>query len=411
MCRGAFTRALPLAGAVLALSVATLAATMAEAKERIKIGVLTDMAGFTSDYTGRGSVVAARMAIDDFLKTNDGFDIELVAADHQLKADTASSIAREWFDREGVDVVVDVPGSAIVLALSHLVRDKNKVLLSTSSSSTRITGADCSPNTLNWTYSTWALANGTGNAIVRQGGDTWFFITPDWEYGQSIQAETTKVVVRSGGKVLGSVTHPIGANDFSSFLLQAQASKAKVVALTSGGNDMVNGLKQAEEFALVASGQKLATLFFSITDAHSIGLSTTQGLQFTTAFYWDLNDTTRAFGRRFMDLYKGRAPTDTHAAVYSSISAYLTAAAKLGSVRDGQHLVGQMRDAGWFDDPLFGRTRVRKDGTVEHAMYLVEIKAPAASKQPWDYYKVLAEIPAEKAFQPIGETGCPLAKE
>ena len=399
------------AGAWIGLGAALMLglAVRAEAKETIRIGVLTDMVGFTSDYTGQGSVIAARMAIDDFRAANDTFDIDLVTADHQLKADVASTVARRWFDRDGVDVVVDVPGSAIVLALSQVVKDKNKVLLSTSSSSSRITGADCSPNTINWTYSTWALANGTGNAVVRQGGSTWFFITPDWEYGRSIEADTTKVIVGSGGKVLGSVLHPIGTGDFSSYLLQAQASKAKIVALTSGGSDMVNGLKQADEFGIVAGGQKLATLFFSITDAHAVGLKVAQGLQFTTAFYWDQNERTRAFGKRFMALRNGRAPTDTHAAVYSSTTAYLRAAAALGSVKDGQRVVAQMRAFDWFDDPLFARTRVRKDGTVEHAMHLVEVKSPAASKGPWDYYTMLDEIPAEKAFQPMSETGCPFA--
>lgn len=397
----------------LRLAVAAVLASSvvgAQARETVRIGVLTDMGGFTSAYTGEGSVVAARMAVEDFRKTHDGFDIEVVAADHQLKPDVATSIARKWFDVDKVDVLVDVPGSAIVLALSALVREKNKVLLSTSSSSARITGVDCTPNTINWTYSTWSLANGTVDAIVKEGGKTWFFVTPDWEYGRSITADATRFVQAAGGTVTGTVLHPTGTSDFSSYLLQARASKAQIVALTSGGSDMVNGLKQAAEFGVVAGGQKLATMFFSITDAQALGLSAAQGLQFTTAFYWDMNDSTRAFGRRFMDRYKGRAPTDTHAAVYSSVTTYLRAVAAAGSAADGQAVVDRMRRAGWFDDLLFGNTRLREDGTVEHPMYLVEVKTPQASKYPWDFYTVLAQTPAEKAFQPQSETGCPLVK-
>lgn len=387
-----------------------LFAAGARARETVRVGVLTDMGGFTSAYTGQGSVVAARMAVEDFRKTHDGFDIEVVAADHQLKPDVAVGIARRWFDVDKVDVLVDVPGSAIVLALSNLVRERNKVLLSTSSSSARITGADCTPNTINWTYSTWSLANGTVNAIVKGGGKRWFFVTPDWEYGRSIQADATRFVQAAGGTVLGTVLHPTGTSDFSSYLLQAQASRAQIVALTSGGSDMVNGLKQAAEFGIVAGGQKLATMFFSITDAQALGLSAARGLQFITAFYWDRDDATRAFARRFMERYQGQAPSDTHAAVYSSVTAYLRAVAVAASARDGKAMVARIRQAGWFDDPLFGRTRLREDGTVEHPMYLVEVKAPQASKYPWDFYTILAQVPAETAFQPQSETGCPLVK-
>lgn len=395
--------------AQLLLSAAmTLATAGAEAKEVVRVGVLTDMSGITASYTGAGSVVAARLAVEEFAKDHPDFDVVLFSADHQLKADIAGSIARKWFDVDKVDVLVDVPGSAIVLSLSGLVRDRNKVLLSTSSSSYRITGPDCTPNTVNWTYSTWSLANGTVKALAKQGGRSWFFITPDWEYGRSIQDDASAFVKSSGGTVLGSVLHPLGTSDFSAYLLQAQASKADIVVLTSGGSDMVTGLKQAAEFGIGSNGQKLSTMFFSITDAYALGLQSAGGLQFTTAFYWDFNDQTRAFARRFMARYGGRAPTDTHAAVYASVMAYLHAVASAGRATDGKAVVSHIRQLGWFEDTLFGRTRLREDGTVEHPMYVVKVKSLQESRYDWDYYKVLAEIPADQAFQPQSETNCPL---
>lgn len=394
----------------LAAVAAVLAVTLpAHAKEKVKIGVLSDMGGAMSDYAGRRSVDAARLAVEDYARAGGAIDVELVSADSQNKPDVALTIARRWFDQEGVDVIVDVPNSAVVLAVSQVVRDRNKVLLSTSASSERITGSECSPNTVNWTYSTWALANGTGRAIVRQGGSSWFFIAVDIEYGRSISEQMRKVVEGLDGKVVGTVRHPLGTTDFSSYLLQAQASKAKVVALANGGTDTINAIKEANSFRIIEGGQTLAATVLYISDVHALGLEVTQGLQFTTAFYWDLNPETRAFAARFqrMSANNGK-PTQVHAAVYSAITAYLRSVSALGGAKDGKSVVAGIRANGWFEDRLFGRTRVRPDGTAEHAMYLAEVKKPSESTAPYDYYKILDTIPPEQAFQPPNETGCTL---
>lgn len=401
-------RTLIVAAAVMA-SLLSIAPASVHAGEKIKIGVLSDMSGAMSDYAGRRSVDAARLAIDDFKRAGGTIDVELVSADSQNKPDVASGIARRWFDQDGVDVVVDVPNSAVVLALSQLVRDKNKVLLSTSASSERITGSDCSPNTVNWTYSTWALANGTGRAIVQRGGTSWFFIAVDLEYGRSISEQMRKVVESLGGKIVGTVRHPLGMADFSSYLLQAQASGAKVVALANGGVDTINAIKEANAFRITEGGQLLAATVLYISDVHALGLDVTQGLQFTTAFYWDLNQETRAFAERFQQSSPNNGkPTQVHAAVYSAVTAYLKSASALESAKDGKTVVAGMRRRGWFEDRLFGRTRVRLDGTAEHAMYLAEVKKPSESKEVYDYYKILDTIPPAEAFQPEKETGCPL---
>ena len=403
-------------GSFVARAAVTLVVTgwcaCAQARDKVKVGVLTDMGGAMSDYAGPRSVKTAQLAIDDFRKAHGDIDVELVAADSQNKPDVASTIVRRWFDQEGVDVVVDVPNSAVVLALSELVRDRNKALLSTSASSVRITGDQCTPNTINWTYSTWALANGTGQAVVRNGGSTWFFVAVDVEYGKSISADMQKVVEAGGGKILGTVRHPLGTTDYSSYLLQAQASKARVIALANGGTDTINAIKQAGEFGIVTQGQTIVPTVLYLTDVHSLGLNVTQGLQFTTAFYWDLNEGTREFASRFEQVVPGRAkPTQVHAAVYSALTAYLRSVSDLKSAKDGKAIIANMRDRSWFEDPLFGRTRVRLDGTVEHAMYLAEVKKPSESRGPYDYYRILDTIPAEKAFQPMEETGCPLVKQ
>ncbi len=404
MARLAIVR-IALAWAVMA----TVAA--AQPRERIKVGVLTDMGGAMSDYAGRRSVAAAQLAIADFQAGNAAFDVELVSADSQNKPDVASAIARGWFDTGGVDVVVDVPNSAVVLALSGLVRDKNKALLSTSASSARITGDQCTPNTINWTYSTWALAHGASQSILKSGGKSWFFITVDLEYGRSVSAEMRRVIEAGGGRIVGMAGHPLGTTDYSSYLLQAQASGANVVALADGGTDTINAIKQAREFGIVAQGQTIVPTILYLTDVHSLGLEVTQGLQFTTAFYWDIDPGTRAFADRFQQAVADRGkPTQVHAAVYSAVTAYLDSAARLGSARDGKAVIAGIRERGWFSDPLFGRTRVRVDGTVEHAMYLAEVKKPSESKAPYDYYKILDVIPAETAFQPLGETGCPIVR-
>ena len=392
--------------AVLAL---TCTGYAANAQQKVKIGVLSDMGGAMSDYAGRRSVDAAQLAVDDFKRAGGMLDVELVSADSQNKPDIASTVARGWFDKDGVDAIVDVPNSAVVLALSQLVKEKNKVLLSTSASSERITGSQCTPNTINWTYSTWALANGTGRAIVKQGGSTWFFVAVDIEYGRSISEQMRKVIDASGGKVVGIVRHPLGTTDFSSYLLQAQASRAKVVALANGGIDTINAIKEANAFRIVEGGQVLAATVLYISDVHALSLDVARGLQFTTAFYWGANQGTRAFAADFEKVRANNGkPTQVHAAVYSAITAYLQSVAAAGSAQDGKAVVAGIRHRGWFDDPLFGRMRVRTDGTAEHAMYLAEVKAPSESRGSYDYYKILDAIPPEQAFQPEGETGCPL---
>jgi branched-chain amino acid transport system substrate-binding protein len=307
-------------------------------------------------------------------------------------------------------MVVDVPGSAIVLALTNLVRDKNKVLLSTVSGSPKITGSECSPNTIGWTISNWALANGVVKTAVKNGGDSWFFLTSDWEYGHTLQAEASKVVESAGGKVLGAVRHPVGATEFSSYLLQAQSSRAKVIGLANSGSETTNSIKQASEFGVAQGGQKLASLYFQITDADSLGLQNAQQLQFVTAFYWDREESGRAFAKRFMARMNGQAPADTQAGVYSSTLSYLRSASQLGSAKDGKRVVDHMRSWNWFEAPLFGKTRIRKDGTAEHVLFLAETKSPKESTGRWDYLKILSTIPAEDAFQPESETGCPLSK-
>ena len=385
------------------------APAVAPVREKIRIGVLSDMGGAMSDYAGKRSVDAARLAIDDFNRAGSPIGVELLSADSQNKPDVGSSIARRWFDQDGVDVIVDVPNSAVALAVSQIAKEKNKTLLSTSASSERITGADCTPNTINWTYSTWALANGTGRAIVRQGGSSWFFVAVDLEYGRSISEQMRKVVEASGGKVVGTVRHPLGTTDFSSYLLQAQASHAKVIALANGGVDTINAIKEANAFRIVQGGQTLAATVLYISDVHALGLDVAQGLQFTTAFYWDSTPETRAFADRFQRASPNNGkPTQVHAAVYSAVTAYLRSAGELGSAKDGKAVIAGIRSRGWFEDPLFGRTRVRVDGTVEHAMYLAEVKKPSESSAPYDYYKILDTIPAEQAFQPEKDTGCPL---
>ncbi|MDB5655845.1 MAG: transporter permease, partial [Tardiphaga sp.] len=334
----------------------------------------------------------------------------VVSADTQNKPDIAVAISRKWFDTENVDVLVDVPTSAISLAVANVVKDKNKVALFTASGSSDLSGKGCTPNTIHWTYDTWALAHGTGTAITKNGGKTWFFLVADYAVGQALERDASAVVKENGGTVLGSVRHPLDTKDFSSFMLQAQASKAEIVGLANGGGDTINSIKSASEFGLVQNGQKLAGMLIFISDIHSLGLKAAQGLQLTTAFYWDLNDQTRAFGERFAKRNNGRFPSMTQAGTYSATLAYLAAVKATGSTKDGAELVKAIRDRGTFDDPLFGKTSVRIDGRAIHDMYLVEVKKPEESKKPFDYYKVISTIPAAEAFRPLDQGGCPLVK-
>ena len=399
-----------IAAAPIALA-AALAASGAHAQisdKVIKIGVLSDMSSLYSAVGGPGSVVAARMAVEDFGAAKKGMKVEIVSADHQNKPDVGSQIARQWYDVDKVDMIIDVPNSGVALAVSQVTREKGKVFLVSGAASSDLTGKACSPNTIHWTYDTWMLAHGTGGAIVKQGGDTWFFLTSDYAFGYALEHDTEEVVLKSGGKVLGKVRHPINTQDFSSFLLQAQTSKAKIIGLANAGGDTINSIKQASEFGIVRGGQKLAGLLVFLSDVHGLGLDKAQGLIFTETFYWDLNDKTRAWSKRFAALHNGAYPTMVQAGVYSAVLHYLKAVQALKN-DDGTKVVAEMKKLP-TDDPLFGKGVVRGDGRKMHPAYLVEVKAPSESKGPWDYYKIRATIPADQAFRPLNEGGCPLVK-
>ncbi len=373
----------------------------------VKIGVLNDMSGLYADLGGQGSVEAARMAIADFGGTVNGKKIELISADHQNKPDIGSAIATQWFDNNGVDAIVDVPTSSVALAVQQIARTKGKVFLISGAASSDLTGKACSPTSVHWTYDTVALANGTGAAIVKAGGDTWFFITADYAFGHALERDTSRVIEANGGKVLGSVRAPLNNADFSSFLLQAQASKAKIIGLANAGGDTINSIKQAAEFGIVEGGQKLAGLLVFITDVHSLGLQAAHGLQLTEAFYWDQNDATRAWSKRFLDKMK-REPSMVQAGVYGAVMHYLNAIKTTGS-DDGLIVVKEMK-ATPVNDFMTKNGKIREDGTLVRDMYLFEVKSPSESKGAWDYYKQIAVIPGEEAFKLPGPNECPLVK-
>jgi branched-chain amino acid transport system substrate-binding protein len=375
----------------------------------IKIGVLNDQSGLYSAIAGTGSVWAAKKAVEDFGAAAKGMKVEIIAADHLNKPDIGSNIARQWFDIDKVDAIADVPTSSVALAVNEIAREKNKVFLAVGPATSDLTGKACSPNTVHWIYDTWALANGTGNALVKQGGDTWFFLTADYAFGHALERDTEAVVIKSGGKVLGKVRHPFPGQDFSSFLLQAQASKAKVIGLANAGGDTINAIKQAAEFGIVEGGQRLAGLLIFITDIDSLGLKTAQGLVFTAPWYWDQNDTNRAFGKEYLQA-NGRMATYTVVGVYSSVIHYLRAVDALGSHGDGRAVIAKMKELP-TDDKLMGKGSVRIDGRKIHPMYLFEVKKPEESKGAWDYYKQLATIPAEEAWRPLDQDDCPLVKK
>jgi branched-chain amino acid transport system substrate-binding protein len=373
----------------------------------VKIGVLTDMSSLYADNGGPGSVTAAKLAIEDFGAAAKGIKVEIVGGDHQNKADLGSSIASSWFDVEKVDVIVDVPNSGVALAVSEAARQKNKLFLASGPATSDLTGPKCNANTIHWTYDTWNLANGTGKAMVKTGGDTWFFITADYAFGQALERDTAAVVEANGGKVLGRVRHPLNNNDFSSFLLQAQASKAKVIGLANAGGDTINSVKQAGEFGIVRGGQSLAGLLVFVADVAALGLPTAQGLVATETWYWDMNDNNRAWTKRWQAERPGKFPTMVHAGVYSSIIHYLKAVVALKADGDGKAIVAKMKEMP-TDDILFGRGTVRADGRKMHDAYLFEVKKPEESKYPGDFYKTRATIPAAEAFRPLKEGGCPL---
>ena len=374
----------------------------------IKIGVLSYMSSLYTDLAGAGSVVAARMAVEDSGIERRGYRIEIVSADHQNKPDVGSAVARQWYDTDKVDVIVDTPNSGVALAVNQITRDKGKAFLVSGAASSDLSGKACSPNTIHWTYDTWMLANGTGSAIVKTGGDTWFFLTADYAFGHALERDTEAVVLKNGGKVAGKVRVPLNTQDFSSFLLQAQASKAKIIGLANAGGDTTNSIKQAAEFGIAKGGQSLAGLLVFITDVHALGLQTAQGLIFTETFYWDRTDDTRAFAKRFSTANRGIHPTMIHAGVYSAVLHYLKAI-EAGKTDDGTKINAQMKSMP-TDDKLFGPGSIRADGRKLHPAYLVEVKKPSESKAPWDYHKIRATIPADQAFRPLADGGCPLVK-
>ncbi len=373
----------------------------------VKIGVLSDMSGLYADIGGPGSVIAAKMAVEDYVKaTKSSLKVEVVSADHQNKPDVGSSVARKWYDTDGVDMIVDVPTSSVGLAINQVTKEKNKAYVNTGSATSDLTGKDCSPNTVHWLYDTWMLANGTGSAVVKSGGDTWFFLTADYAFGHALERDTSAVVKAAGGKVLGDAKVPLNTQDFSSFLLQAQSSKAKIIGLANAGGDTINSIKQASEFGITKGGQKLAGLLVFLPDVHGLGLDKAQGLNITEAFYWDLNDQTRAWAKRFAAANGGKYPSSDHAGVYAGVLHYLKAV-DAAKTDDGAKAVAKMKELP-TDDPLFGKGQVRADGRKVHPVYLFEVKKPSESKGPYDYYKVLQTIPADKAFRPIEQGNCPL---
>jgi branched-chain amino acid transport system substrate-binding protein len=373
----------------------------------VKIGILNDQSGLYADLGGQGSVTAAKMAAEEFGGKVNGVPIEVISADHQNKPDIGSGIATKWYDVDGVDVIVDVPNSGVALAIAKLTADKNKVFIDSGAATSDLTGKACTANTVHWTYDTWALANGTGKEVVRAGGKTWFFLTADYAFGKALERDTRAVVEANGGQVLGAVLHPLNTSDFSSFLLQAQASKANIIGLANAGGDTINSIKAASEFGIVSGGQKLAGLLVFISDVHSLGLKTAQGLQLTSSFYWDRDAKTRAWSEKFAARNGGKKPTMVQAGVYAGVLHYLKSVAALKADGDGKAVVEKMK-ALPTDDPLFGKGTIRADGRKIHPMYLYEVKKPSESKGPWDYYKLVKEIPAAEAFRPLAASECPL---
>jgi branched-chain amino acid transport system substrate-binding protein len=376
----------------------------------VKLGVLSDMSGPYSDIGGPCSVVAAKMAVEDYIKaTKSTLKVEVVSADHQNKPDIGSNIARQWYDTDKVDMITDVPTSSVGLAIAQISKDKNKAHVNTGSATADLNGKSCNANVVHWLYDTWMLANGTGKAIVKNGGSSWFFLTADYAFGHALERDTEAVVLKNGGKVVGKVRTPFPTQDFSSFLLQAQASKAKIIGLANAGADTINSIKQASEFGIVKGGQNLAGMLVFLTDVHALGLEKAQGLLLTETFYWDLNDQTRAWSKRFAAQHGGKMPSSDQAGVYASVIHYLKAV-DAGKTDDGLKVIAKMKDLP-TDDILFGKGSIRADGRKIHPAYLFEVKKPSESKGPYDYYKVAATIPANEAFRPLNEGDCPLVKK
>ena len=399
--------------AYVACAAAALLAEAAQAQTtqaqitNVKIGVLTDMSSLYADDNGAGSVAAVKMAVEDFNPAAHNMKVDIVSADHQNKPDIGSNIARQWFDVDGVDAIVDVPNSGVALAVSEVAREKNKVLLVSGAAISDLTGPKCSPNTVHWTYDTWMLAHSTAGALAKSGGDTWYFLTADYAFGHALERDATAVVLSSGGKVLGSVSHPLNNQDFSSFLLQAQASKAKIIGLANAGGDTINAIKQGSEFGITAGGQHFAALLFYVGDVEALGLKVAQGLVLTETFYWDMNDSTRAWSKRWQAQRPGKFPNMNQAGDYAAVLHYLKAVAALKSTADGKSEVAKMKEIP-TDDPVFGKGLIRADGRKIHPAYLFEVKSPAESKYPGDDYKLRTTIPADEAFRPMKDDNCPL---
>ena len=388
----------------VALAASSGAANAQISDDVVKIGVLTDMSSLYAEATGKGSVTAVQMAVTDYGGKVKGKPVEVIAADHQNKPDVGVSIARNWYDNDKVDAIFDVPTSSVALPISALTREKNKININSGGGSSDITGIACSPNTVHWTYDTYALSNVAGKAMVKRGEDTWFFITADYAFGMALERDAANVVKESGGKVVGQVRHPLNSSDFSSFLLQAQASKAKVVALANAGGDTTNALKQAAEFGITPA-QKMIALLMEITDVHSLGVKSTEGLIVTDAFYWDMNDETRAFSKSFNEKV-GHMPTMIQAGLYSATMHYLKAIDAIGT-DEAPKVMAQMR-ATPINDFFAKNGKIRIDGRMVHDMYLFEVKKPSESKNEWDLYKLIATVPGDEAFRPLDKGGCPL---
>jgi len=392
--------------AVLVALIAT--PVYAETNGVLRIGVLNDMSSVYADFQGPGSVVAAQMAIEDFAKQSNR-KVEVTSGDHQNKPDIGAGIARRWLDVEGIDMIVDLPNSAVALAVGDIVREKNKVAIGSGAGTALLTGAKCSPNFVHWTYDTWAMGHALARGVIASGGKNWFFITADYAFGHDLEKQASEEITASGGKILGGVRHPLGTSDFSSFLLQAQASGADVVALANAGGDTTNTVKQAAEFKIGAK-QKIVALIFDLQSVPALGLNTAQGLVAVNAFYWDMNEQTRAWAKRFQQRHaKKMMPNHMHAGVYAAVLHYLKSVDKVGSPADGAAVVAAMKTIP-TDDPLFGKGTIRADGRKIHPMYLLEVKAPSELKGEWDVFKVVGTIPADKAFRPLNEGGCPLLK-
>jgi branched-chain amino acid transport system substrate-binding protein len=390
------------------LMLASLSAHAQLTDDVVKIGVLTDMAGVTADITGKGSVVAAQLAVEEFGSTILGKPIEVISADHQHKTDLGSSIARQWYDTDQVDVIVDIPNSSIALAVQRIARNSKKLVMFSGAGTTALTNEQCSPYGFHWTYDTYALAHGTASAVVQNGGKSWFILASDYAFGAQLAKDTSTVVQAEGGKVLGVVKHPLNLADFASFLLQAQSSGAQVIGIANAGNDTITAIKQAGEFGITQAGQSLAAMILMINDVHSLGLKNAQGTYLTTASYWDMNDKTRAWSRKFMER-TGAMPSMLQAGVYGSVLHYLKSV-KAAGTDDADKVAQTMREMP-INDAFTENAHIREDGRVLRDMYLAKVKAPEASKYPWDYFDIVRTIPAQQTVAPLSESTCPLIKK